>query len=55
MSFYFPVVQKSIIRTSLAETTPNAGMAGAAIITMDIIAMETMVMAGKGLSVIGKH
>ena len=53
MSFYFPLVLTSIIRTSLAETTRNVGINGAAI-TVDIV--ETMVnnikttVAGKGLS-----
>ena len=53
MSFYSSVVLTSIIRTSLAETTLNAGINGAAI-TVDNV--ETMVnnikttVAGKGLS-----
>ena len=53
MSFYFPLVLTSIIRTSLAETTLNAGINGAAI-TVDNV--ETMInnmkttVAGKGLS-----
>ena len=53
MSFYFPLVLTSIIRTSLSETTLNVGINGAAI-TVDIV--ETMVnnikttVAGKGLS-----
>lgn len=49
MSFYFPVVLTSIIRTSLTGMTLDTGMAGAAIMETMAKTIKTTVV-GKGIS-----